>query len=179
MMRGRRSERRTRDIGSSNSNNDCSDNSNNNSNGDADSGNGDSNDDESIGNTGGCNSDSSRKNYNKPKPAAEKAVSAVNAALSLKQWAVTYMFAETEDLRPQRWRTSNNQQETRADKWDMESNGLHRPWAREDSVTDTEEGLLVMMITTIRLDGLSRPCSFVRWMGTFLAYGANLASVTV
>jgi hypothetical protein len=51
---------------------------------------------------------------------------------------------------------------------------LHRTWAGEDSANDEEEGSLVMMIATIRLDGLSRPCSFKRWMGTFLADRVNI-----
>ncbi len=46
--------------------------------------------------------------------------------------------------------------------------------AEEDSARDKEEGSLVMMITTIRLDGLSPPCSFVRWMGTFVADRVNI-----
>jgi hypothetical protein len=39
----------------------------------------------------------------------------------------------------------------------MEDNGQHRTWAGEDSANNKEEGLLVMMIAAIRLDGLSWP----------------------
>jgi hypothetical protein len=71
--------------------------------------------------------------------------------------AVTYLLAEAEHLQPQRWWTSNNQQETGANKWDMEVDGLHRTWAGEDSTNEEEEGLLVMIIAEIRLDELSLP----------------------
>jgi hypothetical protein len=70
----------TRDISSGD--NDCSDNSNGDSNGDADSGNSDSGDNNSNSDSGGSNSNSSRKNNNHLKPAAGKAVMAVNAALA-------------------------------------------------------------------------------------------------
>jgi hypothetical protein len=79
-MRGRRSERTTRDVGSGDNN--CSDNSNVDSDGDADSGDGDSGDDDSNSNSGGGDSDSGGKNNNQLKPAAEKAATAVNAALA-------------------------------------------------------------------------------------------------
>jgi hypothetical protein len=49
---------------------------------------------------------------------------------------------------------NNNQQETGADKWDVDDNCLHWNWAGEDSANDEEEGLLVMTIATMRLDGL-------------------------
>jgi hypothetical protein len=78
--RGRRSERTTRDVGSGND--DCSDDSNGDSNGDADSGDGDSGDDDSNSDSGGGDSDSGGKNNNQLKPAAEKAATAVNAALA-------------------------------------------------------------------------------------------------
>jgi hypothetical protein len=79
-MRARRSERTTRDIGSGND--DCSDNSNVDSDGDADSSDGDSGDDNSNSNSGGGDSNSGGKNNNQLKPAAEKAATAVNAALA-------------------------------------------------------------------------------------------------
>jgi hypothetical protein len=78
--RGRRSERTTRDIGSGDD--DCSDDSNGDSNGDADSGDGDSGVDDSNSNSGGGDSDSGGKNNIQQKPAAEKAATAVNAALA-------------------------------------------------------------------------------------------------
>ncbi len=82
MTSGRRSERTTREISSGD--NDCSDNSNGDSNSDANSGDGDSGDDDSNSNSGGSNSNSNRggKNNNQLKPAAEKAATAVNAALA-------------------------------------------------------------------------------------------------
>jgi hypothetical protein len=61
---------------------DCSDNSNVDSNGDADSGDGDSGDNNSNSNSGGGDSNSGGKNNNQLKPAAEKAATAVNAALA-------------------------------------------------------------------------------------------------
>ncbi len=73
--RGQRSERTTRDVGSGND--DCSDDSNSDSDGDADSG-----DDDSNSDSGGGDSDSGGKNNNQLKPAAEKAATAVNAALA-------------------------------------------------------------------------------------------------
>ncbi len=79
MTRGQRSERTTRDVGSSNA--DCSEDSNGNSNGDADSGDGHSSDDNSNRDSGGGDSDRG-KNNNQLKPAAEKAATAVNAALA-------------------------------------------------------------------------------------------------
>jgi hypothetical protein len=79
-MRGQRSERTMRDVGSGDDN--CSDNSNVDSNGDADSGDGDSGDNNSNSNSGGSNSNSGGKNNNQLKPAAEKAATAVNAALT-------------------------------------------------------------------------------------------------
>jgi hypothetical protein len=78
--RGWCSERTTRDVGSGNNN--CSDNSNGNSEGDTDSVNGDSGDDDSSSNSGSSNSNSGRKNNNLLKPAAEKAATAINAALA-------------------------------------------------------------------------------------------------
>ncbi len=80
MTRGRRSERTTRDVSSGN--NDCSDDSNGDSNSDANSGDSDSSEDDSNSNSGGSDSYSSGKNNNKLKPAAEKAATAVNAALA-------------------------------------------------------------------------------------------------
>ncbi len=70
----------TRDVGSGDD--DCSDDSNGDSDGDADSGNGDSGDNDSNSDSGGGDSNSSRKNYNQLEPAAEKAVTAVDAALA-------------------------------------------------------------------------------------------------
>jgi hypothetical protein len=55
----------------------------------------------------------------------------------------------------------------------MEDDGLHKTWAGEDSANNKEEETLVMITTTIRLDGLSWPCSLVRWM-TFLADRVNI-----
>jgi hypothetical protein len=78
--RGRCSERLIRDVGSSDNN--CSDDSNGNSDGDADSGNGDSGDNNSNSNRGSSNSDSGGKDNNQLKPAVEKAVKAVDAALA-------------------------------------------------------------------------------------------------
>ncbi len=78
--RGQRSERMTRDVSSGDGN--CSDNSNGNSNSDANSGDSDSGDDNSNSNSGGSNSNSGEKNNNQLKPAAEKAATAVNAALA-------------------------------------------------------------------------------------------------
>ncbi len=77
---GRRSERTTRDVGSCDNN--CSDNSNGNSNCDTDSGDGDSGDDDSNSHSGGSDRDSSGKYNNQLKPVAEKAATAVNAALA-------------------------------------------------------------------------------------------------
>jgi hypothetical protein len=79
-MRRQRSERMTRDVGSSDD--DCSDDSNGDSNGDADSSDGDSGDNKSNSNSGGGDIDSGGKNYNQLKPAAEKTATAVNAALA-------------------------------------------------------------------------------------------------
>jgi hypothetical protein len=56
----------------------------------------------------------------------------------------------------------------------MEDDGLYRTWAGEDSTNDKEEESLVMMIATIRVDELSQPCFFVRWMGTFPADKVNI-----
>ncbi len=78
--RGRRSERTTRDVSSGDDN--CSDVSNGNSNSDADSGDSDSGDNDNNSNSGGNTSNSGRKNNNQLKPAAEKAATAVNAALA-------------------------------------------------------------------------------------------------
>ncbi len=78
--RGQRSERTTRDVSSGN--NDCSDNSNGNSDSDANCSDGDSSDNDSNSNSGGSDSNSGRKNNNQLKPAAEKAATAVNAALA-------------------------------------------------------------------------------------------------
>ena len=79
--RGRHSERTMRDVGSGDD--DCSDNSNGNSNGmDADSGNGENGDDKSNSNSGGSDSNSGQKNNNQLETAAEKAVTAVDAALT-------------------------------------------------------------------------------------------------
>jgi hypothetical protein len=78
--RGGRSERTMRDISSGD--NDCSDNSNGDGNSDANSGDGDSGDDNSNSDSGGSNSNSGGKNNNQLKPAAEKAATAVNAALA-------------------------------------------------------------------------------------------------
>jgi hypothetical protein len=50
--------------------------------------------------------------------------------------------------------TNNNQQETGAGKCNVEDNGLHSTWLGEDSTNDKEDGSLVMMIATTRLDGL-------------------------
>ncbi len=61
---------------------DCSDKGNIDSNGDADSSDGDSGDDDSSSNSGGGNSNSGGKNNNQLKPAAEKAATAVDAALA-------------------------------------------------------------------------------------------------
>jgi hypothetical protein len=70
----------TRDISSSKD--DCSDNSNGDSDSDANSGDGDSGDNNSNSDSGASNSNSCRKNNNQLKPAAEKAATAVNAALA-------------------------------------------------------------------------------------------------
>jgi hypothetical protein len=80
MTRGWRSERTTRED--SRGNDDCSDDSNSNSDSDANSGDGDSNDDNHNSNSDGSNSNSGQKNNNQLKPAAEKAATAVNAALA-------------------------------------------------------------------------------------------------
>jgi hypothetical protein len=69
-----------RDV--SNSDNNCSDDSNGDSNSDATSGDGDSGDNNSNSDSGGSDSNSGRKNKNQLKPAAEKAATAVNAALA-------------------------------------------------------------------------------------------------
>ncbi len=53
-------------------------------------------------------------------------------------------------------RTNNNKQETGSDECNVEDNGLHRTWLGEDSANDGEDGSLVMMIATMRLDGLCR-----------------------
>ncbi len=79
--RGQRSERTTRDVSSGDD--DCSDDSNGNSDSDANRGDGDSGDDDSNSNSGGSDSNSGGKNNNQLKPAAEKAATAVNAALAL------------------------------------------------------------------------------------------------
>ncbi len=79
-IRGRRSERTTRDVSSGDD--DCSDDNNGDSNSDANSGDGDSGEDDSNSNSGGNDSNSGGKNNNQLKPAAEKAVTAVNAALA-------------------------------------------------------------------------------------------------
>jgi hypothetical protein len=79
-MRGRRSERTTRDVGIGN--NDCSDDSNSDSDGDTDNGDGDSGEDDSNSDSGGGNSNSGGRKYNELKPAAEKAATAVNAAFA-------------------------------------------------------------------------------------------------
>ncbi len=79
-IRGRRSERTTRDVGSGDK--DCSDDSNGDSDGDADSGDGDSSDDDSNSDSGGGDSNSGGENNNQLIPAAEKAATAVNAALA-------------------------------------------------------------------------------------------------
>ncbi len=79
-MRGRRSERTTRDVSSGDD--DCSDNINVDSDGDADSGDGDSGDDDSNSNSGGGDGNSGGKNNNQLKSAAEKAAMVVNAALA-------------------------------------------------------------------------------------------------
>ncbi len=78
--RGRRSERTTRDVGSGGG--DCSDDSNGDRDGDGDSGDGNRGDNDSNSNSGGGDSDSGRKNNNQLKPAAEKAATAVDAALA-------------------------------------------------------------------------------------------------
>jgi hypothetical protein len=78
-MRGQRSERTMRDVGSGNAG--CSDDSNGNSDGDADSCDGNSGDDDSNSDSGGGDSNSGKKNNNQLKPAPEKAATAVNAAL--------------------------------------------------------------------------------------------------
>ncbi len=78
--RGRHSERMTRDINSGDD--DCNDNSNGNSDGDGDSSNSDSGDNNSNSNNGSGDSNSGGKNSNQLKPAAEKAATAVNAALA-------------------------------------------------------------------------------------------------
>ncbi len=70
----------TRDISSGN--NDCSDNSNGDSYSDANSGDGDSGDNDSNSDSGGNDSNSGGKNNNQLKPEAEKAATAVNAALT-------------------------------------------------------------------------------------------------
>ncbi len=41
------------------------------------------------------------------------------------------------------------------DEWVVEEDGLHRTCAGEDSSNDKEEGSLVVIIATVRLDGLS------------------------
>jgi hypothetical protein len=69
-----------RDVGSGDNN--CSDKINVDSKGDADSGDGDSGDNDSNSNSGGGDSNSGGKNNNQLKPAAEKAATAVNAALA-------------------------------------------------------------------------------------------------
>jgi hypothetical protein len=79
-MRGRRSERTTRDIGCGNDN--CSDDSNCDSNGDADSGDCDSGDNDGNSDSGGGDSNSGGKNNNQLKPASEKMATVVNAALA-------------------------------------------------------------------------------------------------
>jgi hypothetical protein len=79
-MRGQRSERTMRDVGSGDNN--CSDNSNGDSDGDADSSNGDSGDDNSNRDSGGGNSDSGGITNNQLKPAVEKAAMVVDAALA-------------------------------------------------------------------------------------------------
>ncbi len=63
-------------------NNNCSDDRNSNSDGDGDSGDGDSCDNDINSNSGGGNSNSGGKNNNQLKPAAEKVVTAVSAALA-------------------------------------------------------------------------------------------------
>ncbi len=78
--RGRRSERTTRDVSSGDD--DCSDDSNGNSDSDANSGDGDSGDNDSNSDSGGSDSNSGGKNNNQLKPAAEKAATVVNAALT-------------------------------------------------------------------------------------------------
>jgi hypothetical protein len=78
--RERRIERMTRDVGCGDNN--CSDDSNGDSDGDADSGDGDNGDNNSNSDSGGGNSNSGGKNNNQLKPAAEKAVTVVNAALA-------------------------------------------------------------------------------------------------
>jgi hypothetical protein len=80
MTRGRHSERMTRDIGSADDN--CSDDSNGDGNGNGDSSNDDSGDDNSNSDSGGGDSNSGGKNNNQLKPAAEKAATAVDAALA-------------------------------------------------------------------------------------------------
>jgi hypothetical protein len=80
MTRGWRSEWTTRDVGSGNDNG--SDDSNGDSYGDGDSGGSDSGDNNSKSDSGGGNSHSGRKNNNQLKLAAEKAATAVNAALA-------------------------------------------------------------------------------------------------
>jgi dihydrofolate synthase/folylpolyglutamate synthase len=80
MTRGRRSERTTRDVSSGDD--DCSDDSNGDSDADANSGDGDSGDADSNSDSGGSDSKSGGKNNNQLKPAAEKAATAVNAALA-------------------------------------------------------------------------------------------------
>ncbi len=79
-IRGQRSERTTRDVSSSEDN--CSDDSNGDSDSDANSNDGDSSDSNSNSDSGASNSNSGRKNNNQLKPAAEKAATAVNAALT-------------------------------------------------------------------------------------------------
>jgi hypothetical protein len=78
--RGRCSERMTRDVGSIN--NVCSEDSNSDGDGEGGNGNGDSGDDNSKSKSGGSDSNSGRKNNNQLKPAAEKAPTAVDAALA-------------------------------------------------------------------------------------------------
>ncbi len=82
-IRGQRSEKTTRDVGSSDDN--CSDDSNGNNNGDSDSCNGDSSDNNSNSISGDSNSNSNSnsggKNNNQLKPAAKKAATALDAAL--------------------------------------------------------------------------------------------------
>ncbi len=75
------------------------------------------------------------------------------AMANLRQWAITCLLAETEDLRQEHWEINNNQQETGVDECNVEDNGLHRTWVGEDSADNKEEGLLAMMIATIGFMG--------------------------
>ncbi len=76
------------------------------------------------------------------------------------------------DRGPMATTLADKQKPTRDRSGRMEYGGQ---WSAQDLdrgvqiANNKEEGLLVMMISTIRLDGLSQPCSFVRWMGTYLA----------